>query len=286
MPQTAQELLCESRGGRPGLPVPNRAPRPYGICGCKATLNKRTIQKRPELRSCVKVEVAVLGSPSLTARTVSVDERQHGTELSQSSVAVWKSRWLSWAPRPNESDGFCGHKTTLNSNWRKEGRFFKLTFCFVLFLLAPTQLGRLYQGERLKEEGKQDKINIRNTLRLHPLPPHPLLPHPSQGSTVPGSRNGKHPTSPRQRKSWSSVWPCSSPARHFIIAYTMSKWHKNSIGKLPAVWNVTVIENTPINNSYAHHGSLYGQFDVRVCRISSFSAKINWSKHVVSVWTV
>ena len=31
----AQEL-CESRGGRPGLAVPNS---PYGLCGRKATLN-------------------------------------------------------------------------------------------------------------------------------------------------------------------------------------------------------------------------------------------------------
>ena len=31
----AQEL-CWSRGGRPGLPVPNS---PYGLCGRKATLN-------------------------------------------------------------------------------------------------------------------------------------------------------------------------------------------------------------------------------------------------------
>ena len=30
-----------------------------------------------EFRSCVKVEVAVLGSPSLTVRTVSVDVKQH-----------------------------------------------------------------------------------------------------------------------------------------------------------------------------------------------------------------
>ena len=28
--------LCESRGGRPPLPVPNS---PYGLCGRKATLN-------------------------------------------------------------------------------------------------------------------------------------------------------------------------------------------------------------------------------------------------------
>ena len=45
----AQEL-CESRGGRPGLPpVPDS---PYGLCGRKATLscdNEVTL----ELRSCV-----------------------------------------------------------------------------------------------------------------------------------------------------------------------------------------------------------------------------------------
>ena len=40
---------------------------PYGLCGRKAT---------SELRSCVKVEGAVLGSPSLTVPTVSVDVKQ------------------------------------------------------------------------------------------------------------------------------------------------------------------------------------------------------------------
>ena len=45
--------LCESRGGSPGLPVPNS---PYGLCGRKATLN----ESATELRSCVKVEVDVL----------------------------------------------------------------------------------------------------------------------------------------------------------------------------------------------------------------------------------
>ena len=32
---------------------------------------------KPELRSCVKVEVAILGSLSLIVHTVSVDEKQH-----------------------------------------------------------------------------------------------------------------------------------------------------------------------------------------------------------------
>ena len=45
----AQEL-CENRGGRPGLPVPNS---PYGLRGRKATLNLDMFVT--EIRSCVKV---------------------------------------------------------------------------------------------------------------------------------------------------------------------------------------------------------------------------------------
>ena len=55
----AQEL-CESRGGRPGLPVLNS---PYGLCGHKATLNCNMT----ELRSCVKVEVGRPGFPVLNS---------------------------------------------------------------------------------------------------------------------------------------------------------------------------------------------------------------------------
>ena len=47
---TRAQELCESRGGRPGLPVPNS---PYGLCGHKATVNLKLF--RSELRSCVKV---------------------------------------------------------------------------------------------------------------------------------------------------------------------------------------------------------------------------------------
>ena len=42
------------------------------FCGRKATLN---LDLEAEIRSCVKVEVAVLGSPSLTI--ISVDVKQH-----------------------------------------------------------------------------------------------------------------------------------------------------------------------------------------------------------------
>ena len=58
--------MCESRGGRPGLPVPNSS----------------------ELRSCVKVEMADLGSPSL---------------IVQSSGAVCESR-NPGLPVPNSSE--------------------------------------------------------------------------------------------------------------------------------------------------------------------------------------
>ena len=58
--------LCESRGGRPGLPVPNKP-------AVSVDVKQQITVVSQELRSCVKVEVAVLGSPSLTVRTVSVD---------------------------------------------------------------------------------------------------------------------------------------------------------------------------------------------------------------------
>ena len=64
--------VCESRGGRPGFPVPNS---PYGLCGRKATLNSNS-----DTRSCVKVEVDVLGT----------------------------------IPVPNSPYGLCGRKAPLN----------------------------------------------------------------------------------------------------------------------------------------------------------------------------
>ena len=70
--------LCESRGGRPGLSVPNS---PYGLYGHKATVEEE--EGRPfysEVWSCEKVEVAVLGSPSLIVLMVimvPVNVKQH-----------------------------------------------------------------------------------------------------------------------------------------------------------------------------------------------------------------
>ena len=48
---------------------------PHSLCRRKAKLNVN--REDSELRSCVKVEVAVLGSPSLTVGMVSVDVKQH-----------------------------------------------------------------------------------------------------------------------------------------------------------------------------------------------------------------
>ena len=67
----AQEL-CESRGGRPRLPVPNK-PNDFG--GRKAP--RKTKICLSELNRCVKVEVAVQGFSSLISLVVSVDVKQH-----------------------------------------------------------------------------------------------------------------------------------------------------------------------------------------------------------------
>ena len=75
----AQELY-ESRGGRPGLSAPNS---PYGLCGRKATLNWNS-----DTRSCVKVEVAVLGSPSQIVRTVCVDVHRQFIEVGEEGDCI------------------------------------------------------------------------------------------------------------------------------------------------------------------------------------------------------
>ena len=65
----AQEL-CESRGGHPGLPVPNS---PYGLCGRKATLEHSV--RAQELCGSGGGRPGL--SLSLTVLTVSVDVKQH-----------------------------------------------------------------------------------------------------------------------------------------------------------------------------------------------------------------
>ena len=57
------------KGQNPGL---------YGDCGgWDKTGVRMKVRKISELGSCVKVEMAVLGSPSLIVRMVSMDVKQH-----------------------------------------------------------------------------------------------------------------------------------------------------------------------------------------------------------------
>ena len=55
--------------------------KPYGFCGRKSTFEEDVLW----FRLCVKVEVAVLGSPSLIVLMVSVDGKQLST-LSDSAI--------------------------------------------------------------------------------------------------------------------------------------------------------------------------------------------------------
>ena len=93
----AQEL-CESRGGRPGAPIPNNSP--YGHCRRKKqhwTGTELRTQNSNRARSCVKVEVAVQGHPSLiTVRTVSVDVQQHRTNGRTSELVPLGSLPVWW----------------------------------------------------------------------------------------------------------------------------------------------------------------------------------------------
>ena len=66
--------LCESRGGRPGLPVPEG---PYGLCGRKTTLNPKSLRFR-KAKGVGKGKVGVgnfhfcfYGTPSGGERTLS-----------------------------------------------------------------------------------------------------------------------------------------------------------------------------------------------------------------------
>ena len=84
--------------------VPNS---PYGFCGRKATPNCSI----SELRSCVKVEVDVLGSPSLIVLMVSACGRKATLNCSLSEL---RSCVKVEVDVPNSPYGFCGRKASLN----------------------------------------------------------------------------------------------------------------------------------------------------------------------------
>ena len=64
----------------------------------------------------MKVEVAVLGSPSLISLIVSVDVKQHERKKKDQSRAqeLCGSRGVPWLPVPNSPYGLCRRKATLN----------------------------------------------------------------------------------------------------------------------------------------------------------------------------
>ena len=148
----AQEL-CESRGDRPGLSVPNspwtngKAFRAQELCESRGdrpglsrplwfSVDVKQHWTDTELWSCVKVEMAVLGSPSLIVLVVSVDVKQPWTNGMPSElrscvkveVAVLGSPSLivlELTVKPSELRscvkvevtvpyGLCGRKATLN----------------------------------------------------------------------------------------------------------------------------------------------------------------------------
>ena len=86
--------LCESRGGCPGLSVPSS---PYGLCGRKATFDL----KLETLRAQELCE-SQGGHPGLPVPNspYGLCGRKATLNLNQTSGAVRKSRWQSWAPHP------------------------------------------------------------------------------------------------------------------------------------------------------------------------------------------
>ena len=85
----AQEL-CESRGGRPGLPVPNS---PCGLCGRKSALNRHRTQKLCESRGG-RPGLPVPNNPYVRCGRKARLNRDRAQELCE------RSRWPSRASRP------------------------------------------------------------------------------------------------------------------------------------------------------------------------------------------
>ena len=69
----AQELLCEGRGGRTELPVPNS---PHGLCGCEATSEEEEADSNRAQELC-EGRSGRLKLPSLIVLMVPVGVKQH-----------------------------------------------------------------------------------------------------------------------------------------------------------------------------------------------------------------
>ena len=99
--RSAQEL-CENRGGRPGLPVPNS---PYGLCERKATLKNRA-QKLCESQS---------GRPGLPVPNNLYSFCGRKATLKNRAPELCENRGgRPELPVADKPYGFCGRKATLN----------------------------------------------------------------------------------------------------------------------------------------------------------------------------
>ena len=99
------EELCESRGGCAGLPVPNK---PYHVF--LWTESNTELSMESELKSCVNVEVAVLGSPSLISLIVCFCGRKTTFEEEAVSFVLLKRA----AKRISRKDR-CQHSRTVDT---------------------------------------------------------------------------------------------------------------------------------------------------------------------------
>ena len=116
---------CESRGGRPGLPVPNS---PYGLCGRKATLKNRA----------QKLCVGQSGRPGLPVPNNLYSLCGRKATLKNRAQKLCENRGgRPGLPVPNNPYGFCGRKATLTqSNKRRRAsnvlHLFSTFFNFML----------------------------------------------------------------------------------------------------------------------------------------------------------
>ena len=82
-------------------------------------MQKRSTTTTRELWSCVKVEVAVLGSPSLIIPTVSVDVKQHLKKKAfwfRAQELCENGGYHPGLHVPNGPYGLCGRKAKMNLN--------------------------------------------------------------------------------------------------------------------------------------------------------------------------
>ena len=79
---------------------------------------KTRCSKHTELRNCMKVEVSVLGSTSLTVLVVSVDVKQHGKRryTIRAQELCGSRGGHPGLPAPNSPCGFCGREAMLSLN--------------------------------------------------------------------------------------------------------------------------------------------------------------------------